>query len=133
NADLFYAAIAGFGMLGTLTRIKLKLKRVHSGRMRVRQLPARNLAEQFEIFEREAPTADYLVSWVDCIAGGASLGRGQVHVARYFGEGEDKSGLALLDPARQDLPPHILGVPRALVPKILRLFNNRHGMGLLNL
>lgn len=133
NADLFHAAIAGFGMLGTLTRIRLRLKRIHSGRMRVRQVPARNLQEQFDIFEREAPNADYLVSWVDCIAGGAGLGRGQVHVARYFEEGEDQEGARLLDPARQDLPPHILGVPRALVPKILRLFNHRHGMRWLNL
>lgn len=133
NADLFHGAVAGFGMLGTFTRLKLKLKKIHSGTMRVRQIPVGNLAEQFAVFEQEEAGADYLVSWVDCIQGGSGLGRGQIHVAHYLKEGEDADPKRTLDPTRQDLPPHILGVPRSLVPVVLKLFNTRHGMGLLNL
>ncbi len=133
NADLFHGAVGGFGMLGTFTRLRIKLKKVHSGNMRVRQIPVGTLQEQFDVFEQECPNADYVVSWVDCIAGGGSLGRGQLHVAHYLKEGEDKDPKRLLDPAAQDLPGHILGVPRSLVPVVLKIFNTPPGMRLLNL
>lgn len=132
NADLFYAWIGSFGMLGAFTRIRLKLKHVSGGRLRVRQLPARDLGEHFDLFEANEGTADYLVSWVDCIAGGGGMGRGQVHVADYTKPGEDPEGVALLDPGRQDLPATILGVPRGLVGKILGMFNFNAGMSLVN-
>lgn len=133
NADLFHAAIAGFGMLGTFTRLKLRMKHVYSGKMRVRQIPVATLKEQFDVFEQELPNADYLVSWVDCVAGGGGLGRGQIHVAHYLKEGEDKDPATTLDPVKQDLPGHIMGVPRSIVPIVLKQFNNRYGMRLVNL
>jgi FAD/FMN-containing dehydrogenase len=133
NPELFSAAIGGFGMLGTFTRLRLQMKRVYSGNLRVRQIPARSLAEQFAIFEEETQRSDYVVSWLDCIAGGGGLGRGQVHAASYLAKGEDKDPARLLDPVKQDLPPHILGVPRTLVGPVLRLFSHNPGMRLLNI
>jgi len=133
HPELFHAVISGFGMLGTITRLKLKLKRIHGGRLKVRQLPARSLQEQFALFEQHEGSSDYLVSWVDCISGGAGLGRGQVHVARYTAEGEDPDGKALLDPARQDLPGTMLGVPRSLVGTVLKMFAFNFGMRMVNL
>lgn len=133
NTDLFHGAVAGFGMLGAFTRLRLQLKHVHGGQLRVWPIAARSLDEQFEVFERELPGSDYLVSWVDCIAGGGGLGRGQIHKAVYLKEGEDPTGSALLDPAAQDLPPHIMGVPRVMVGKVLKAFSFNAGMRLLNL
>lgn len=133
NADLFHAVIGGFGMLGTITRVRLGLKHVHGGRLRVQQLPARDLDEQIALFERHEKDSDYLVSWTDCIAGGAGLGRGQVHRAVYTQPGEDPQGAALLDPVRQELPGTIMGVPRSLVGTILGMFNFNLGMRFLNL
>lgn len=132
HPELFHAFIGGFGMLGTFTRIRMKLKHVSGGRLRVRQLPARDLDEQFAIFDEQEKTSDYLVSWVDCIVGGPGLGRGQVHRAEYTKPGEDPEGQVTLDPAKQDLPGHILGVPRSLVGTIIGLFNFNLGMRLLN-
>ena len=43
NPDIFHAAIGGFGMLGAFTRLRLQLKRVHSGRVRVRRHHVRSL------------------------------------------------------------------------------------------
>lgn len=131
--DLFHAVISGFGMLGTITRLRMQLKHVHGGRLRVRQIPARSLDEQFAIFEANENTSDYLVSWMDCIAGGAGLGRGQVHRAEYTRPGEDPEGAALLKPERQDLPPTIMGVPRSLVGTILKIFSFNLGMRLVNM
>lgn len=133
NADLFHAAVGGFGMLGTFTRLRLKMKKVESGNLKVWQIPVRSLDEQFAVMEENVASSDYLVSWMDCISGGGGLGRGQIHKAVYLSAEEDPAGRALLDPAKQDLPGHILGVPRAVVPKILALFNFNAGMRFLNL
>lgn len=131
--ELFHAVIGGFGMLGTMTRVRIGLTRVSGGRLRVRQLPARDLDEQFALFEAHEKDSDYLVSWVDCIQGGAGLGRGQVHVAWYTREGEDPEGAERMAPERQDLPGTILGVPRSLVGTILGFFNFDAGMRVVNL
>jgi len=127
---LFHAAISGFGMLGALTRIKLELKPVSSGRLRVRQLPAANLERQFEIFEEHEDRCDYIVGWVDAIVGGGGLGRGQVHVAHHPAMGEDDGRL---DVESQLLPGTIMGVPRSLVGTVLGMFNHDPGMRLVNL
>lgn len=133
NPDFFHAAIGGFGMLGTFTRVRLQLKKVESGRLAVQQVPARNLDEQFEYFEAHQHDSDYLVSWVDCIASGAGLGRGQIHRATYLHAHDDPAGVPMLDPARQDLPGTILGVPRGLVGSLLGLFNFNLGMRFVNM
>ena len=132
DPELFHAAIGGFGMLGAFTRIRLQLKRIESGRMRVWQIPARSLEEQFSIFDAHTGDSDYLVSWVDCIAGGAGRGRGQAHRAVYLHADEDPAGARMLSAETQDLPGHILGVPKALVPKILRFASFNLGMQFLN-
>ena len=131
NPDLFHAAIGGFGLLGAWSRLRVKLKKVHSGRLRVRGHYCRDLNEQFAFFEEWTQKADYCVSWVDCIAGGASLGRGQPHSAVYVHEGEDSA--PDFDPAHQDLPGSILGVPRGLVGTIVGMFSTNLGMRLLNI
>jgi decaprenylphospho-beta-D-ribofuranose 2-oxidase len=130
NTDVFHAAVAGFGMLGTFTRLRFQLKKIDSGLLRVRQIPARSFEEQFEVFEREIPGSDYLVSWVDCVGGGASLGRGQIHSATYVHE--DPNPRRTLEPAGQDLPKHIMGVPRTLVSPILAAFQNAFWMRWVN-
>ncbi|MFM8560343.1 MAG: FAD-binding protein, partial [bacterium] len=38
DPDTFRAVVAGLGLLGAVTRVRLQLKRVHSGRVRVRPL-----------------------------------------------------------------------------------------------
>ena len=130
--ELFHAAVGGFGMLGAFTRIRLQLKRIESGRLRVWQVPARSLEEQFATFDAHTGDSDYLVSWVDCIAGGSGLGRGQAHRAAYLHADEDPAGARMLSAETQDLPGHILGVPKALVPKILRIASFNLGMQVLN-
>ena len=62
NPDLFHAAIGGFGMLGCFTELEIETKRVHSGRLRVWGIVARDLDHNFEILEDLHEDADYLVS-----------------------------------------------------------------------
>ncbi|MED5372984.1 MAG: FAD-binding oxidoreductase [Myxococcota bacterium] len=118
--ELFHAAISGFGMLGAITRIKLQLKRVHGGRLRVAQWAVPDLRAQFEAFQ-DASRFDYFVSWVDCIGGGAA-GRGQLHRATYTAPGEDPMGTRTQNVAGQSLPKTMMGVPMPLVPTVLKIF-----------
>jgi FAD/FMN-containing dehydrogenase len=111
--ELFHAAIGGFGMLGCLTRLELETKRVHSGRLRVWGIVARDLEHNLQILEDLRGEADYLVSWLDLHGKGAGLGRGLMHRADQLEPGEDPDGLRFLDPALQDVPPNLFGV----VPK----------------
>lgn len=116
NHELFYAAIGGFGMLGCFIEITLRLKKVHSGRLRVWSIPTRDLDDGLRLLEDLQSQADYLVGWLDLHARGAGLGRGLLHRADQLAAGEDPEGEAMLSPERQDLPGLILGcVPKAWI------------------
>lgn len=130
--ELFRAAIGGLGLLGAVTRVKLRLKKVESGRLRVVPIRTRTLAAMFDCFEARLDASDYLVGWIDCFAGGASLGRGLVHQAHYLSAAEDPQGTKRFAAKDQELPPSIMGVPRALVWRFMKFFTHDAGMRLVN-
>jgi FAD/FMN-containing dehydrogenase len=133
NGDLFHAAIGGFGMLGAFTSVTLSLKRVYSGLLEVDALASRNLKEMMEQFEEYLPQADYLVGWIDAFAGGKSLGRGQIHVARYLAPGADPYPQQTLRLDEQHLPDTMFGfVPRSIMWRFMRPFMNNLGARLVN-
>lgn len=129
SADLFHAAIGGFGLLGCFSRVVLETKRVHSGDVRVRGVSTRNLRDMMEYFESAKGRADYLVGWIDCFPGGDASGRGLVHHAEYLEPGEDPHPERSLTVEHQELPANILGLfPKSQVWRFLRLFNSDLGM-----
>jgi len=133
HADLFHAAIGGFGLLGCFTRIVLQTKRVHSGNVRVRGVSTRNLREMMGYMEAQRSRADYLVGWIDCFPGGDASGRGLIHHADNLKPGEDPRPSESLRVAHQELPANLFGVfPKSQVWRILRLFNTDLGMRAIN-
>ncbi len=133
ESDLFHAAIGGFGMLGSFTRLVLETKRVHSGELEVRAVATRDLAEMMAVFEARKASADYLVGWIDCFGRGEGLGRGLIHEARYLAPGEDPHPERTLALEHQELPARILGVfPKSEVWRLLAPFCNDRGMALMN-
>jgi decaprenylphospho-beta-D-ribofuranose 2-oxidase len=132
NPELFHAVIGGLGMLGAVTRVKLKLKKVESGNLRVDSLSCRHFDDMFDTFEQHLPRADYLVGWVDCFARGKGLGRGQVHAANYLHEGEDPNVAGSFHVERQGLPGTIMGIPKSELWRAMRLFSNKPLWGLVN-
>lgn len=127
----FYAVISGAGLLGAITRVKLQMKRVYSGDLRVLPLSCRNWEEQFAVFEEFEPHADYMVSWVDCFGGGAGSGRGLFHAAWYEDEPVARPSTLRLD--QQELPDTIVGlIPKSMVWRGLKLLNHQPGMHLIN-
>lgn len=133
NADLFHAAIGGFGMLGVFTSITLELKRVHSGLLDVEPLAVGSFEEMGSLFEERMPVADYLVGWVDAFATGAASGRGLVHQARYLDPGVDPEPARTLRVSSQEVPDSILGIiPKSMLWLGMRPFMNDAGMRLVN-
>lgn len=130
--ELFRAVIAGMGLLGAVTRVKLGMKKIESGRVKVRPITTPNLNAMFDCFVERMPQSDYLVGWIDCFAGGSGLGRGLVHQANYLSAAEDPAGRSLLDNEKQMLPPSIMGVPRSILWRIMKLMTNDPGMKLVN-
>lgn len=132
DGELFRSVIAGLGLLGVVTRVRLQLKRVHSGRLRVRPIRTPTLDAMFDALAARTASADYLVGWIDCFASGDALGRGIVHEAHHLREGEDPKGAYTLAVEHQDLPHAIFGVPRTLVWRFLQPFTNDVGLRLIN-
>jgi FAD/FMN-containing dehydrogenase len=134
SSDLFSGVVAGFGMLGCVTRIRLRLKRVHSGYLNVRAVPAGSIGEMVDVFEENVADADYLVGWCDGLASPGALGGGVVHRGDYLAEGEDPDPAASLRPEAQDLSPRMLGaIPRSQLWRILRVLQTWPAMRLVNL
>lgn len=129
--ERFFAVISGFGSLGIITRVKMKMKPIHSGDLHVLPTAPANWDEEFKAFEDLEGSADYMVSWIDCFAHGKGAGRGQFHAAWYTTEDGDFT--ATLRPEHQDLPDTIMGlVPKSMVWRVLKMFCRRSGMRFLN-
>jgi decaprenylphospho-beta-D-ribofuranose 2-oxidase len=126
NRDLFYSAIGGFGMLGIFTSLTLNLKRVYSGLLEVEAQVSSNLKEMMDQFEENLANADYLVGWIDSFARGNSLGRGQIHIARYLPPGVDPNPHQTMRLDYQHLSDVMFGIiPRSIMWRFMRpLFNN---------
>ncbi len=132
ESDLFHAAIGGFGMLGIVTRVVLRMKRVHSGDLEVTAKSVPNLRAAMDWMESQRARFDYLVAWLDAFPGGDASGRGLVHAARHLRVGEDAVPEKTLTVAHQELPRAIMGVSKGEVWRALRLFNHDIGMRLVN-
>jgi len=122
NPDLFFAAIGGLGLLGAITRVRLRLKRVESGTLSVEPMTARHLDEALDRFEESLPSSDYTVGWIDCMAGGRALGRGVLHRARYLPAADVEDAEESLRVERQGLPSSILGLPKGHLWRLMRPF-----------
>ncbi len=134
NADLFHAMIGGYGMLGIFTSVTLQLKRIHSGLLTVDAFPVQNLHRHLSALQDGAPHNNYIVGWLDTFAGGSSLGRGQIHAARYVNEGEDPNPQETLKLKNQILPPMIFGVfPKSMLHYFMTPFANNLGWRMVNI
>lgn len=133
--DLFHAVIGGFGLVGVITKIKLRMKRVYSGNLEVYATSCSDLAEMFDSFERyNAEDYDYVVGWMDAFPRGRAQGRGQIHAANYIEEGADPQGKTLLTPARQAPGTRVFGIiPRGWMWFFAKPWAHRLGMRSINL
>ncbi|WP_432460658.1 FAD-binding protein [Agarivorans sp. QJM3NY_25] len=76
NSELFRATIGGLGLTGVITWVEFRLKAIGSNMIDSENVKCRNLDEFFSLAEDSDQQYDYTVAWIDCLASGASLGRG---------------------------------------------------------
>ena len=78
---LFRASIAGLGLTGVIVGIGLRLMRVPSSAVRVREARCRDLDAFLAALAEARQRATYSVGWIDGLAKGRELGRGLLEEA----------------------------------------------------
>lgn len=122
NEELFYSIISGLGMLGVVTTVTLKMKKVDSGLLEVHAWPTRTLEEQINSLYDGAPKYDYIVGWLDTV----TIGHGQIHAANYVHDDPDPAKLQL---SYQTLPSRLFGVmPKSMLHYFMTPFMNNLGV-----
>lgn len=133
HADLFFGAIGGFGLLGCFTSITLRLRRIFSGLVHVRQTAHYSLRALLDAVEAGTHGATHLVGWIDTSASGPRLGRGLLKAMREPAPGEDPHPERTLDPAGQPPSSRLAGVvPASWVPVLGRPMATPIGIRLAN-
>lgn len=78
NAELFYASLGGMGLTGVILDATFRLVPTETAWVTVDYRKTQNLDHTLETFAAGDASHEHSVAWVDCLAGGESLGRGVV-------------------------------------------------------
>ncbi len=133
DPELFHGVIGSFGQLGVITRARVQLKRIHSGRLRVRAVAANDIEAMLRAVDDNKDRWEYVVGWIDAFARGRHLGRGLLHYAQHLAADEEPIPAQTLRRTAQELPDTFLGVlPKSILWRALKPFTNRPGMRLIN-
>ncbi len=131
--DLFPALVSSMGTLGVFTQITLRMRRVHSGDLLVRAWAVPNLKQMLADLDAAKDEWEYVVAWLDGTARGKSLGRGQIHTARYLTPDEDPHPARTLRVEYQTLPDNFFGLfPKSIFWKFMRPFMHKPGLWLID-
>lgn len=76
GSERLRATIGGLGLTGLITRCELQLRRVPGPWLDTETVRFDCLDDFFALSAESAPTHEYTVAWIDCLAKGAHLGRG---------------------------------------------------------
>ncbi len=87
HKEWFKATIGGMGLTGLVTWVEFSLLRIESSRIEMESVRFENLQEYAAILEELEKDYQYSVAWVDCLSGGANLGRGILYFGNHAKEG----------------------------------------------
>lgn len=91
NAEVFFAAIGGMGLVGIIVELTLQLKRIPSIFIHVSRHPAPNLSALLMKLQQVKKHSDHAVVWLDSVATGSKLGRGVIHSTRWLEDDGEKN------------------------------------------
>lgn len=83
NPELFAATIGGLGLTGLITSATIQLRRVSGLAVEAEDIQFGHLNDYLTLAEESDQAWEYTAAWVDCLATGASLGRGIFSRARH--------------------------------------------------
>ncbi|TIQ82565.1 MAG: FAD-binding oxidoreductase, partial [Mesorhizobium sp.] len=87
NERQFAATIGGMGLTGLILSASIRLMRVPSLDIVEKVTPFRDLSEFFELAEAADQANEYVVAWLDQLAGGHSRGRGLLFTGNHAEHG----------------------------------------------
>lgn len=88
NTELFYSVISGLGLIGVITEVTLKLKKVSSYYVNGKVSKHNNILDLIDEYENIKHEYEYSIAWVDAIKSGRGLGRGEIHYANFLDDGD---------------------------------------------
>lgn len=88
NHALFEATVGGLGLTGLILRATLRLRPIHNPWMDSETVRFKDLAGFFALSKESDQRFEYTVSWLDCLAKGANLGRGLFMRANHCEPGQ---------------------------------------------
>ncbi len=86
NKELFDLTIGGMGLTGVILKAKLRLARIPSPWLRVRNISFRNLQHMVEVLQQVNDSADALNTFNDFSVFGKNMGQGFVTVSNFSDE-----------------------------------------------
>lgn len=113
---LFAATVGGVGLTGIITAVNIKLRKVSSNSVELREQPAPDLDRFLEILGEARENTTFSVGWIDTTSRGSALGRGILETAEPAAYSDDKK-----PPRRRRLPIDMPGF--ALNRMTVGLFN----------
>jgi FAD/FMN-containing dehydrogenase len=89
NGKLFAATIGGMGLTGLILSATIQMRRVPGLAVEAEDIRFDNLEGFFDLAGESDTAWDYTATWIDCLAGGKSLGRGIYSRARHVAADPD--------------------------------------------
>jgi decaprenylphospho-beta-D-ribofuranose 2-oxidase len=111
--DLFWATVGGMGLTGVVLRVVLRMKQVTSAYCLVDTERTADLDDLLDRMTTGDAGYDYSVAWIDCLAGGARMGR-SVLTRGWFATADDLPARLRRRPL--DFSPRSLGTAPPVFP-----------------
>lgn len=121
--ELFWATVGGLGLTGLILSLELKLMKIDGPGIAMESIKVKNLDHFFEV-SAESGEFTHTVSWIDCVAKGASLGRGIFMRGRHTHEQPKPRAIGRLAQAVSPLLTVPVSMPNFLLnPLTIKAFN----------
>ncbi len=84
---LFHATVGGLGLTGIIEWVEFQATSIRSSFLDAEDIAFRNVGEYFDLTAERKDKFEHTMAWIDCVAGGSSLGRGILSVANWSNTG----------------------------------------------